>query len=116
MSLKLYFDHHVDDAIAEQLRRRGVDVVLARDVGGEELLDSELLDQAGALGRLLFTQDQDFLAAAALRQRAGRQFPAVLFGPQRANSVGQYVADLELIAKAGKTGEFDSRVLYLPLR
>jgi len=31
-------------------------------------------------------------------------------------TVGQTIDDLELIAKVGRPGEFESQVLYLPLR
>jgi predicted nuclease of predicted toxin-antitoxin system len=61
-------DVHVALAITEALRRRCVDVVRAQEDGAERLDDTDLLDRASALQRVLFTQDDDFLAECAKRQ------------------------------------------------
>jgi predicted nuclease of predicted toxin-antitoxin system len=57
MSIALYMDHHVPRAITLGLRMRGVDVLTAFEDGASELSDPEVLDRAGALGRVLFSQD-----------------------------------------------------------
>ena len=57
MALTLYMDQHVPKAITVGLRLRGVDVVTAYEDGAAELKDSELLDRAQTLKRVLFTQD-----------------------------------------------------------
>lgn len=62
--------------------------------------DPALLDRADELGRVLFTQDQDFLAETARRQAQGEQFTGVVFASQQVMSVEQIVRDLELIAGA----------------
>lgn len=59
-------DVQVPLAITEGLRRRGVDVVTAQEDGSGLLEDPELLDRATVLGRLLFTQDEDFLSEGAV--------------------------------------------------
>ena len=59
MSVKLYMDHHAPEAITEQLRRRGVDVLTAIEDGCAQMLDPDLLERAASLTRVLFTQDQD---------------------------------------------------------
>ena len=60
-------DVHVHAAITEGLRLRGVDVLTAQEDGGRRLRDPALLDRATALGRVLFTQDDDLLREAAER-------------------------------------------------
>lgn len=60
----LYFDVHVPAAIADQLHRRGVDILTAQDDGTVELDDPDLLVRSTALGRVLFTQDIRFKARA----------------------------------------------------
>lgn len=60
MTIALYMDHHVPRAITSGLRLRGVDVLTAYEDGTHELDDPILLDRAGELGRVLFTQDDDF--------------------------------------------------------
>ena len=71
MSLGLYMDAHVPLAITRGLRRRGVDVLTAQQDGTTRLPDPELLDRATALGRILFSQDEDLIAEAVRRQRSG---------------------------------------------
>ena len=44
-------------AITDQLRRLGVDVLTAIEDGCAEYPDIELLSRAGTLGRVMFTQD-----------------------------------------------------------
>jgi len=67
VALQLYMDHHVPRAITVGLRQRGVDVLTAFEDGAHELLDPDLLDRAGVLGRVLFTRDDDLLAEATRR-------------------------------------------------
>ena len=57
MSVKLYMDVHVQRAISEGLRLRGIDVLTAQEDGGQRLPDPELLNRATVLGRVLFSQD-----------------------------------------------------------
>ena len=61
MSVNLYMDVHVRRAITEGVRLRGVDVFTAQEDGATRLSDAELLDRATALGRVLFSQDEDLL-------------------------------------------------------
>ena len=82
MAVAFTMDVHVPQAISDQLRRRGVEVVTAIEDGSAELPDDQLLEHAQALGRLLFTQDIRFKALAEDWQRRGRPFSGLLFGHQ----------------------------------
>ena len=108
-------DVHVPAAISRGLRRRGVDVLTAQDDGAVRLKDPELLDRAAVLGRIVFTRDQDFLAEAVRRQRAGIPFATVVFARQLRVSIGQCVQDLELISKASTPDACRGQIVYLPL-
>lgn len=57
MAVKIYMDQNVPRAITIGLRLRGVDVITAFEDGASQMDDSELLDRAGKLNRVLFTQD-----------------------------------------------------------
>jgi len=57
-------------AITAALRSRGVDVVTAYEDGASTLSDPELLDRASELKRVLFSEDDDFLAEATRRLTA----------------------------------------------
>ena len=99
MPLGFYMDHHVPSAITNGLRLRGVDVLTAHEDGTQRLEDPALLDRAGALGRVLFTRDDDFLKEAALRQQQGIFFAGVIYAHQLRVSIGVCIENLELIAK-----------------
>ncbi len=101
--------------ITRGLKRRGVDVLTAQEDGTGRWNDPDLLDRAGQLGRVLFSQDVDLLVEAARRQRQGIVFHGVIYAPQLAISIGQCIEDLELLAKAGTPSDFVNLVQYLPL-
>jgi predicted nuclease of predicted toxin-antitoxin system len=116
MPLQLYFDVHVDKAIHDQLHLRGVDVLRAQDDNAAELPDEELLQHMTELGRIIFTQDIRFKALAEQWQRQGKIFSGLLFGNQLGVTVGAYVKDLELIAKATDPAEWVNVIQHLPYK
>ena len=67
------------------------------------------------LGYVLFTQDDDFLRETAERQERSEAFAGVIYAHQLKVTVGQCIRDLEVLALAGVTEDFASRVEYLPL-
>ncbi len=115
MSVALYLDVHVRRAITDGLRVRGVDVLTAQADEARRLPDPQLLDRATALGRVLFSQDEDLLAEATARQRKGQPFAGVVYAHQLRVNIGRCIADLELIAKATDPEDWHNRVEYLPL-
>lgn len=116
MSVALYMDVHVPAAITRGLVLRGVDVLTAQLDGAAELEDPALLDRATTLGRVLFSQDSDLLAEATLRQRLGKPFGGIIYAHQLGITIGQAVAELELLAQVGEPDDFANRVVYLPLQ
>ncbi|MEZ2225082.1 DUF5615 family PIN-like protein [Microcoleus sp.] len=115
MAISLYMDVHIPQAITEQLRRRGVDVLTAMEDDATELPDDELLERATQLGRVLFTHDILFKAMAQDWQRQEKQFAGLIFGHQLGGTIGQFVKDLELIALASESDEWMNAVEYIPL-
>lgn len=109
-------DVHVRRPVISGLRRRGVDVLTAQEDGTARFEDDELLDRATALGRVLFSQDDDLLIEAAARQRTERRFAGVIYAHQQNISVRQTIDDLELLAKACAPDEMTDQVVFLPLR
>jgi len=116
MSVKLYFDEHVRSAVTAGLRRRGVDVLTTQEDGRKGVPDSALLDRAAELSRVIFTQDEDFLAEAHLRQLSGQFFAGVVYAHQLNITIGTCIAELELIALASEPEEWHNRAVYLPLK
>lgn len=115
MSVALYADVHIPFAVTAGLRLRGVDIITAQEDGAREFEDPALLDRATALGRAVSTQDEDFLIEAHRRQESGEPFAGVIYAHQLNVTIGQCVADLELIAKVYEPEDIAGRVEYLPL-
>lgn len=80
-----------------------------------EIADSDLLDRATFLGRVLFTQDADLLVEATKRQQAGILFGGIIYAHPKTISIGACVRDLELIVMAGTDADVVNQVMYLPL-
>jgi predicted nuclease of predicted toxin-antitoxin system len=108
-------DVHVRRAVTDGLRLHKVDVLTAQEDGAGKFDDPELLDRAAELDRVLFTQDDDLLREAKRRQQSGEPFSGVIYGHQLNITVGQCIADLELIAKASEPEEWINCTVYLPL-
>lgn len=116
MSLAYYMDHHVPRVITQSLRARGNDVLTAFEDGADRLPDNEMLNRAAQLGRVLFTQDYDFLIEIANRQRRGEIFAGVIYAHQTHVNIGTSIRDLEMIAKTLDLEDFANRIEYLPLK
>ncbi len=113
--LRLYMDVHVKVAITAGVRRRGIDVVTAQEDGSTRLEDVPLLDRTTALERVLFSQDDDLLAIARVRQTQGVFFAGLIYGHQLAATIGKYVLDLEVVCKVLDPEDMVNRIEYLPL-
>jgi hypothetical protein len=77
--------------------------------------DDELLTRATTIGRVLLTQDADFLEIAAPWQRQGDAFGGILFAPQ-GTPIGRLIDDVELCLAGMTVNEFANRLVHLPLR
>lgn len=64
---------------------------------------------------MLFSQDEDLLAEATRRQRAGTPFAGVVYAHQLRVNIGCCIQDLELIGKATDPADWHNWVEYLPL-
>jgi hypothetical protein len=115
VTVALYMDHNVLRVITAGLQRRGIDVLRGHEDSAHEWEDAALLDRAQALGRVLFSRDDDLLREATRRQREGIAFGGVIYAHQRDVSIGRCTLDLHLIAEAGESEELRDRVIFLPL-
>ncbi|MFQ3612320.1 MAG: DUF5615 family PIN-like protein [Cyanobacteriota bacterium] len=109
-------DVHIPQAITDQLRRRGIDVITAIEDNSDQLPDDQLLERAKQLNRLLFTQDIRFRALAEEWQQEDKLFSGLIFGHQLGGTIGQFVMDLELIAQVSDLKEWENVVEYIPFK
>jgi hypothetical protein len=115
MAVAFYMDEHIPRAITLGLRLRQVDVLTAQEDRSAGLPDPALLDRATALGRVLVTCDDDFLDEAARRQSQGIAFAGIAYSHPQRLSVGAWLQNLELVAKASQPEDLLNRVEFLPL-
>jgi predicted nuclease of predicted toxin-antitoxin system len=108
-------DENVPIAITEGLKKRGIDVLTVHEDGLISEPDPVVFTRAIQLGRVVFSQDQDFLVEAKRYQMEGISFPGVIFARQKIVSIGDCIRDLELILRAGSPEDLANSVQYLPL-
>jgi hypothetical protein len=115
MSVALYLDHNANPVVATVLRHQEVDCITAREDGRAALDDESLLERVTNLGRVLYTEDDDFLGISARWQRQGRPFSGIAYAKQRRLSIGELIMQLQLIALASEPGDWRNALRHLPL-
>lgn len=85
-------DEHVAKSVTEGLRRRGVNVVTVQELGLQAAEDQQHLQRATQEGRVVVTQDTDFLRLHA----AGLSHGGIVYAPQQ-TPVPQMLRGLMLI-------------------
>ncbi|HLI27413.1 MAG TPA: DUF5615 family PIN-like protein [Chloroflexota bacterium] len=101
-------DEHVPRAVTEGLRRRGVDVLTAQEAGLLHLMDAQHLTFARNAGRVIVTQDADFLRLHA----AGHAHAGIVYAPQQ-TPIGAMVRGLMLIHDIVTPAEMMNHVEFL---
>jgi predicted nuclease of predicted toxin-antitoxin system len=88
-----HLDEHVAHAIADGLRRLGIDVTTTTDANLLGAADADQIAFGLAQGRVIFTEDDDFLVLAA----SGVLHAGLASCHQNTRSIGQIIRALELI-------------------
>ncbi len=115
MTVALYMDHNVIRAVVEGCRAAGLEVLTAFEDGWHEQSDVDILGRAGVLGRVVFTQDTDFIVLATERQTGGIPFPGVIFGKHGSMPIRKVIDDLKLICHTLAVEELANQLIWLPL-
>jgi predicted nuclease of predicted toxin-antitoxin system len=108
-------DHNVHAAITDGLRQRGVDCLTAQDDTTSAATDEFILARARDLGRVVFTQDADFLEITASWLADNKPFAGVIYARQMGITIGQAISDLHLFATLLEPNEMENRLEYIPL-
>ncbi|MEB3249143.1 MAG: DUF5615 family PIN-like protein [Merismopediaceae bacterium] len=91
--IKFHLDENVSNAVAEGLRRRGIDVTTTPEQNLIGVSDREQLTFAFEQGRVIFTQDNDFLKL----HQANIPHSGIAYCHQGSRSIGEVVKTLALI-------------------
>ena len=93
MRIRFHLDENVPGAIAEALRRRGIDTTTTLDAGLVGAADERHLVFARKRGRVVVTHDADFLRLHA----GGVEHAGIVFCRPGAKSLGEIVRALALL-------------------
>lgn len=116
--LRLLADENLNhDLIRGVLRRMpSLDLVRVQDVGLREADDPSVLEWAAKERRIVLTHDVNTMPAFAFdRVWRNQAMPGMLVISQQAALAG-VIDDILLIAECGEIGDYDGRVVYLPLQ
>ena len=108
-TIRFHLDENCHRAIAEGLRRRGVDVTTTPEAGLLQASDERQIAHALRLGRVIFTQDRDFLRLhAALVPHSG-----IAYCDKNTLSIGEIITMLILIWELYEPEDMANRVEFI---
>jgi predicted nuclease of predicted toxin-antitoxin system len=108
MPIRFHLDESMPNAVADGLRRRGVDVSTSGDGGLLGASDEEQLNFARREGRVIITRDQDFLRLNA----RGVDHAGIIYWTERQRTVGQLIGALATLMVDYGEDELRGRVLF----
>jgi len=107
-AIKVYADEQAPIAVAQGLRRRGIDVLTTPEAGLLGAADEEQLAFAVRQGRVIFTQDDDFLRLHA----RGKPHLGIIYVHQQ-TPVGEMIRSLMLVCQVLDAEEMLNHVEFL---
>ena len=107
---RFYMDEHISKAVVAALRTNGVDVLTVPEAGTLGASDEEHLQRATGDGRVIVTQDRDFLRLAA----TGIHHAGIAYDSQN-RTIGELVRGLMLIHQVLNADEMKDHVEHLQL-
>jgi predicted nuclease of predicted toxin-antitoxin system len=107
--IRFHLDENVNSAIANALRRYGIDVTTTVEAGLMSASDPTQLDQAVQEGRVIVTHDRDFLALAM----SGHPHEGIAYCHSNSRSIGEIIGALKLIYDCSTPDEMRNQVEYL---
>lgn len=108
MPIRFHLDESMPNAVADGLRRRGLDVTTSSDAGLLSASDEDQLDFGRREGRAVITRDQDFLRLnAQALDHAG-----IIYWTERQRTVGQLIDALATMMVDYGEDELRGRVLF----
>lgn len=108
-TIRFHLDENGARAIARGLRRHGIDVTTTPEVGLLGVTDAEQAAHALSMGRVIFTQDRDFLRIHA----AGLSHAGIAYCEKGTRGIGEIVDSLVLIWEIYHPDEMTGRVEFL---
>ena len=111
--MRLYTNESVPVAVAEGLKRRGVDAFTARDAGNLGLSDEQQLTFAHLQGAVIFTHDDDFLKIAHDWRAAAHDHSGIIYLHQQRFRLGEIIRRLKVLDELLTQGDMYNHVEFL---
>ena len=112
-ALRIYTNESVDVAVAQGLKRRGIDAWSVRDVGNLGLSDEAQLHYATKESAVIFTHDDDFLRLPHEWTQQGHEHWGIIYVRQDKFSIGEYIRRLIDYALILEAEDMKNRVEFL---
>jgi len=107
--IRYFLDEHVAEPVAVGLRGRGLDVLTVRESGRKGQSDDLQLAFAHDAGRMIVTQDADYLALA----NEGRLHAGIAFIPSGRIPIGSLIRALATLHQEQSADQVRGMVIYL---
>jgi predicted nuclease of predicted toxin-antitoxin system len=108
-SIRFHLDEQVANAVAEGLRRRGIDVTTTPEMKIKGVTDEIQLSFALEQKRVIFTQDDDFLKI----HYTGNPHAGIVYCHPNARSIGQIIRGLVLIWEVLTPDDMEGHLEFL---
>lgn len=107
--IRFHLDENVSHAVAEGLRRRGIEVTTTSQVELMSASDEEQLAFASSQNRVLVTHDDDFLAL----HQTGITHSGIAYCNKNRRSIGEIIGVLSLIWELLEPEEMQNHIELL---
>lgn len=107
--IKFHLDENANNAIAQGLKRQGVDVTTTLEAGLISANDEQQLFFAYSHGRVIFTQDRDFLQL----HYSGVNHSGIVYCMKESRSIGDILLGLILIWEVLTPEEIRGNIEYI---
>ena len=109
MPLALLCDEHIPFPVIDGLIRRGIDVTTVQQLGMRSALDQLILEAARQQGRVVYTNDADFLRHHAV----GINHSGIIYHHTLEHSVGEAIRRFSLVCELLSPQEMMGRVQFV---
>lgn len=108
--MKIYADENIERSIIEGLRRRGIEVISAIELGYAGKPDAFHIRKASEIKAVILTHDTDFLRLAG---SSGVSHRGIIFAHPKDISIGQCIRGVELITSILTNKEMENHIEFL---
>jgi hypothetical protein len=110
MALRFHLDEHVPHAVADALRRRGIDVTATSEAGLLGASDQAHLSFATANQRVIYTEDADFLSLVATQP----DHTGIVYSAPGTRTIRQFIEFLVLLDACFSPADMWGHIEFIP--